>query len=117
MLGGSGLTVSASAQGGTSGLSPAATIVDGVLDLGTFFSGSGGGLNKNFNIGDTQIANIATDLLISANIVGNADVQLLKSTVSNLLKLLGGPVVCINCCDPAPQFRIASYDIVGTVGH
>ncbi|MCA9153969.1 MAG: autotransporter-associated beta strand repeat-containing protein, partial [Planctomycetales bacterium] len=99
VLGGSGLTVSASAQGGTSGLSPAATIVDGVLDLGTFFSGSGGGLNKNFNIGDTQIANIATDLLISANIVGNADVQLLKSGAGTMrldgANTMSGPFVWV----------------------
>jgi fibronectin-binding autotransporter adhesin len=64
---------------GSSGATPAATI-SGNLDLGTFFSGggagTGAGVSRRFNINDTQIPNVAADLIISADITGASDVSI-----------------------------------------
>ncbi|HTN75483.1 MAG TPA: autotransporter-associated beta strand repeat-containing protein, partial [Pirellulaceae bacterium] len=85
-LGGASLTLSQFQ--GSSGASPAATIADGTLDLGTFYSGAGGGFTKTFAISDTQIANVATDLNISARIVGDANASV-TMTGSGTLQLGG----------------------------
>ncbi|MCB1086036.1 MAG: autotransporter-associated beta strand repeat-containing protein, partial [Verrucomicrobiae bacterium] len=86
---------------GSSGVSPAATIANGTLDLGTFFSGPGGGLSKTFTINDSQMANVATDLHISANLVGGTDVSLTRAG-GGTLRLSGdnsglsGPYIMTN---------------------
>ena len=85
-LGGASLTVNGFQ--GSSGLSPAATITGGTLDLGTFYSGAGGGITKTFTINDTQLGNVATDLTVSANIVGAADISVSK-TGGGTLRLSG----------------------------
>ncbi|HTN77821.1 MAG TPA: autotransporter-associated beta strand repeat-containing protein, partial [Pirellulaceae bacterium] len=74
---------------GSSGASPAATI-GGKLDLGTFFSGgaagSGQGVTRTFNINDTQHANLATDLNITAVISGDLSIT---KTGTGTLRLSG----------------------------
>jgi fibronectin-binding autotransporter adhesin len=75
-LGGNAVTVNAFQ--GSSGVTPAATISGGTLDLGTLFSGVGGSTWKTINVNDTQLNNIATDLIISANVTGLADVSVRK---------------------------------------
>jgi autotransporter-associated beta strand protein len=83
---------------GSSGATPAATIQDGTLDLGTFFSGAGGGVAKTIQADDTQLTNVATDLDIAANIVSAVDVSLTR-TGGGTLRLGGtnsglhGPVI------------------------
>jgi fibronectin-binding autotransporter adhesin len=72
ILGGASLTVNGFQ--GSSSAAPAATIADGTFDLGTHFSGAGGGGYKTFVVNDTQLANVAPDLAISANITGTADI-------------------------------------------
>lgn len=85
------LTLSAVATGGTSGASPAATI-SGNLNLGTFFSGgaaaTGFGGTRTINIADTQLPDVAADLIISANISGAADVSITR-TGAGTLRLSG----------------------------
>jgi len=76
ILGGASLTLTG-AQG-SSPASPPATI-SGKLDLGSFFSGSGGGLTKTFNIGNSALASVDADLVINADISGTADVSLTRS--------------------------------------
>ena len=77
---------------GTSGATPAATI-GGSLDLGTFFSGgaagAGVGATRTFAVNDTQLTNIATDLTISANITGAADVSRSPARGGGTLRLTG----------------------------
>ncbi|MCB1090353.1 MAG: autotransporter-associated beta strand repeat-containing protein, partial [Verrucomicrobiae bacterium] len=81
-----GATLTVNGQQGSSGLSPAATIQGGTFDLGTFESTggiaaviSGGGTTKSFVINDTQLANVATDLIISADIVGGPEISITRS--------------------------------------
>ncbi|MFN4257798.1 MAG: autotransporter-associated beta strand repeat-containing protein, partial [Gemmataceae bacterium] len=63
---------------GSSGASPAATI-SGNLHLADAFSGGTTALvNRTFTVNDTQLANIAADLHISANITGSAAVDFVK---------------------------------------
>lgn len=82
-LGGASLTVNG--FNGSSGVSPAARIAGGTLNLGSFFSGAGGGLQKTFTVNDTQASNVAADLIIDANIVGTAD-----ATGADVIFLKGG---------------------------
>lgn len=74
-----GLNLTLNQFQGSSGVTPSATIADGTFDLGTFFSGAGGGVVKSFAINDTQLPNIAADLTISANITGTADIGVTKT--------------------------------------
>ncbi|WP_425614644.1 autotransporter-associated beta strand repeat-containing protein [Anatilimnocola sp. NA78] len=76
-LGGSTLTLNGFQ--GSSGVTPAATIQDGTFNVGTFFSGTGGGTTKTFAINDSQLANIATDLHISATIAGASEASITRS--------------------------------------
>ena len=91
-----GATLTLNAFQGSSGLTPAATIADGTLDLGTIFSGAGGGQVKTFAINDSQLNNVASDLVISANITGAADIGLSKTGGGTLVfsgnNTLTGPV-------------------------
>lgn len=73
---------------GSSGVSPAAAIEDGTLDLGSFFSGTGGGLTKTIQSDDSQLSNVATDFEISANIIGTTDLSVTK-TGGGALRLSG----------------------------
>jgi fibronectin-binding autotransporter adhesin len=75
-LDGASLTVNAFQ--GSSPASPAATI-SGKFDLGTFFSGAGGGTTKTFNINNTALASVDADLIINAHISGSADVSLTRT--------------------------------------
>ena len=82
IFGGSALTLNGFQ--GSSGATPAATIQDGTFNLGPIFSGAGGGLTKTFTINDSQLANIATDLNISANITGAPDVSITRTGFGTL---------------------------------
>ncbi len=110
-LGGASLTLTA-AQG-SSPVSPPATI-SGKLDLGTFFSGSGGGTTKTFNIANTALASVDADLVIDADISGAADVSLTR-TGTGALTLAGnntyaGPTIL----NTNGVTRIASDSAFGT---
>lgn len=83
VLGGPTLTLNAFQ--GSSGVTPSATIADGTFDLGTFFSGAGGGVVKTLAINDTQLPNVAADLTISANITGTADIGTSKTGAGTLV--------------------------------
>ncbi|RFC44765.1 MAG: Autotransporter-associated beta strand repeat-containing protein, partial [Verrucomicrobia bacterium] len=81
-----GATLQVNAFQGSSGASPASAIIDGTFNIGTLESTGGiaavidgGGATKNFVINDTQLANAATDLVISANLVGASDVSITRS--------------------------------------
>lgn len=69
-----GATLTVNGFQGSSGVAPAATIADGTFDLGSHFSGAGGGGFKALNVNDTQLNNVAPDLILSANITGAADI-------------------------------------------
>lgn len=71
-FGGSTLTVNGFQ--GSSGVAPAATLADGFFNLGSHFSGTGGGAFKALNVNDTQLNNVAPDLIMSANITGAVDI-------------------------------------------
>jgi len=81
-LGGASITLNAFQ--GSSGSSVPATISGGTIDLGEFFSGAGGGLNKTITVNDTQLPNVAPDLHISANIVGDPLVSLVQAGTGTL---------------------------------
>jgi len=76
-LGGASVTVTGFQGSGPT--SPAATIQGGTLDLGTFYSGAGGGFTKTFAINNTALASTDQDLIVSAHITGTADVSLTKT--------------------------------------
>ncbi|WP_254512258.1 autotransporter-associated beta strand repeat-containing protein [Anatilimnocola floriformis] len=94
VLGGAALTLNGFQ--GSSGVTPAATISNGTFDLGSYFSGAGGGLVKTFTVNDTQLGNVAADLVISANITGAADIGINKAGGGTLVlsgnNTLAGPV-------------------------
>jgi fibronectin-binding autotransporter adhesin len=82
-LGGS---VTLSSAEGSSGASPAA-VISGNLDLGSLGSFSGGSsaiTTRVFSIGDTALANVASDLTISATISGSSGISLSKSGTGTL---------------------------------
>jgi len=85
-LGGASLTLNAFQ--GSSGVTESAVISGGKFNLGTFFSGAGGGLTKTITVNDTQLNNIATDLEISSVIEGGNDTSL-TITGFGTLKLSG----------------------------
>src|SRR5262249_61040371 len=59
---------------GSSGASPAASI-SGKLDLGSFFSGSSGGVpTRTFTVNDTALFSLNPDLIVSANVSGGSQV-------------------------------------------
>jgi len=64
---------------GSSGVSPAATIANGTLNLDPLFSGGAALTHKVITVNDTQLNNVAADLVISANITGGAGVQFEKN--------------------------------------
>ncbi|MDX1948077.1 MAG: autotransporter-associated beta strand repeat-containing protein, partial [Pirellulaceae bacterium] len=72
---------------GSSGASPAATITANV-DLGPLFSGGTGGtighVERTFTIGDSQLTDVAADLVISGVISGAADIQMVKAGAGTL---------------------------------
>jgi autotransporter-associated beta strand protein len=76
---------------GSSGATPPATI-SGNLNLGTFFSGGAAGtalgVTRRFAVQDTQNPNIATDLILSANITGSSDVSITQ-TDGGTIRLTG----------------------------
>lgn len=76
---------------GSSGATPAATL-SGNLDLGTYFSGGAAGTwvvaLRCFSIQDTQIPNVATDLILSATITGPASTAIMQ-TDGGTLRLTG----------------------------
>jgi fibronectin-binding autotransporter adhesin len=81
---GGGVTLS-SAEG-SSGASPAA-VISGKLDLGSLSSFSGGAsaiTTRVFNVGDTALTNMASDLTISAVISGSSGISLSKSGAGTL---------------------------------
>ena len=89
---------------GSSGVTPAATISGGTLDLGAFFSGgaagSGVGTSRTITVNDTQLTNLAADLTISANITGGSAVGITRRG-GGTLRLSGnntyaGPTILID---------------------
>src|SRR5207244_1838696 len=59
--------------------------ISGKLDLGTFFSGSGGVATRTFNVNDTALFNLNPDLIVSANVSGVSNVSLTKAGSGTLL--------------------------------
>src|SRR5262249_25418372 len=57
----------------------------GKLDLGSFFSGSGGVSTRTFTVNDTALFNLAPDLVVSATISGGSQVSLTKAGGGTLL--------------------------------
>ncbi len=116
-----GSTLTVNGFQGSSGVSPTSTIIDGTFNIGTLESTSGiaaviagGSASKFFVINDTQVANMATDLHISANIVGASDVSITRSgggtlRLSGNNSALTGPYIMNGGID-----EIASNNAYGT---
>ncbi len=111
VLGGPTLTLNAFQ--GSSGLTPSATIADGTFDLGTFFSGAGGGQVKTLAINDTQLNNVAADLTISANITGTADIGVSK-TGGGTLVLSGNNTIAGPFSHTNGIIGVGSNNVFGT---
>lgn len=81
ILGGPSLTLNA-----FQGSSPASTpaTIRGKLDLGTSFSGTGGGTTKTFAINNSALTSVDEDLIIYADISGTSDISLTRTGAGSL---------------------------------